>query len=202
MRLAVAACAGAIGLVSQMPSGPGPIPDALIREIAAAVPAGIESFLLTSLVEPEAIVAQVRAAGTTAVQLVDALPPGALASLRKALPNTKLVQVIHVVGRESLTEAQSLAPLVDVLLLDSGNPTAAVKELGGTGRTHDWTLSREIVESVGVPVYLAGGLHPANVADAVRQVRPFGVDVCSRLRTHGALDQAKVAAFVTALRSA
>ena len=202
MQLAVAAGATAIGLVSQMPSGPGPIPDKLIHEIAAAVPAGVESFLLTSLVEPEAIAQQVRAAGTTAVRVVDALPAGAHAALRQALPNTKIVQVIHVGGRESVTEAQSLAPLVDVLLLDSGNPLAAVKELGGTGRTHDWTLSREIVESVSVPVYLAGGLDPMNVAEAVRLVRPYGVDVCSRLRTDGALDQAKVAAFVAALRPA
>jgi len=199
MQMAVSAGAGAIGLVSRMPSGPGPIPDALIREIAAAVPAGIDSFLLTSLVEPDAIAAQVREAGTTAVQLVDALPSGGLGRLRQALPATKIVQVIHVVGPESVAEARSLAPLVDLLLLDSGNPSAAVKELGGTGRTHDWALSREIAESVRVPVYLAGGLHPLNVAEAVRQVRPFGVDVCSRLRTAGALDPAKVRAFVEAL---
>lgn len=202
MQLAVAAGAGAIGLVSQMPSGPGPIPDSLIREIALAVPEGIESFLLTSLVDPDAIAEQVRVAGTTAVQLVDAIGVNGLAKLRAALPCKKLVQVVHVVGRESVTEACALAPLVDFLLLDSGNPAALVKELGGTGRTHDWALSREIVESVSVPVYLAGGLHPLNVAEAVRQVRPYGVDVCSRLRTDGALDLSKVRAFVAALRSA
>ena len=89
---------------------------------------------------------------------------------------------------------------VDALLLDSGNPSLAVKELGGTGRTHDWKLSRRIRDSVSIPVFLAGGLTPSNVADAVAAVEPFGLDVCSGVRSDGNLDPVKLRAFVDAVK--
>jgi phosphoribosylanthranilate isomerase len=95
-----------------------------------------------------------------------------------------------------------VAPEVDALLLDSGNQSLPVKELGGTGRTHDWSVSRRIVEAAPVPVYLAGGLTPDNVGEAVRRVRPFGVDVCSGVRSGGRLDEARLAAFAAAVRAA
>jgi phosphoribosylanthranilate isomerase len=199
-RLAVAAGASALGLVSAMPSGPGVIEEELIAEIAATVPPGVATFLLTCLQDVEAIVAQQRRCRTNTLQLVDELPAGAHAQLRNALPGIGLVQVIHVVGPESIAEAAGIAPHVDALLLDSGNPKLAVKELGGTGRRHDWAISRKIVESVAKPVYLAGGLNPGNAANAVAQVGPFGLDLCSGVRTDGRLDPEKLEAFFTALR--
>jgi phosphoribosylanthranilate isomerase len=89
---------------------------------------------------------------------------------------------------------------VDALLLDSGNPSLATKELGGTGRAHDWAVSRRIRDAVGVPVYLAGGLNPQNVRKAIAQVQPFGVDVCSGLRTDGRLDAVKLEEFMRAVQ--
>lgn len=182
-----------------MPSGPGPISEALIAQIAADAPRHLRKFVLTSLTDADAIARQVMRAGTDTVQLVDALPPGSHARLRDLIPHVKLVPVVHVTGDGAIREAELLAPDVDAILLDSGNPTAAVKELGGTGRTHDWTVSRAIVDAVGIPVYLAGGLRAENVADAVDAVRPYGVDVRSGVRTHGAHDAEKLAAFVAAL---
>jgi len=91
--------------------------------------------------------------------------------------------------------------IIDALLLDSGRPGNTVKELGGTGRTHDWSTSRAIVEAVECPVYLAGGLCPENVAEAIRTVRPFGVDVCTGVRTDGKLDEAKLKDFIAAVRA-
>jgi len=193
--LAIRYGASAIGLVSAMPSGPGPIDEALIADIAAAVPPPIATFLLTCATTAEAIVNQVRRCRTSAVQLVDAIAPPVYAELRLALPGVKLVQVIHVQGEASLEEARAAAGHVDALLLDSGNPSLAVKELGGTGRAHDWRVSRRIVESVAVPVFLAGGLNPGNVREAMATVRPFGIDVCSGLRSDGRLDEVKLAAF-------
>ena len=201
-RLAIALGADALGLVSAMPSGPGVIADVMIAEVAAAVPPPIATFLLTSRQDAAGIVAQVRASGANTVQLVDALPEGAYAELRAALPGVRLVQVIHVLDDASLDEAAAAAAHVDALLLDSGNPRLAVKELGGTGRVHDWALSRAIVDRSPVPVFLAGGLRAENVADAVRQVRPFGVDVCSGVRTDGRLDPARLSALVAALAGA
>jgi phosphoribosylanthranilate isomerase len=198
-RLAIDAGASAIGLVSAMPSGPGPIDEADIAAIAAAVPPPTETFLLTALTDAEAVAAQHRRCGTTAVQLVDALEEVELRRLRRLLPDVRLVQVIHVSGPDAVDEARAAAPLVDTILLDSGNPTLAIKELGGTGRVHDWAISRRIRESVGVPVLLAGGLHPGNAREAYDRVLPAGLDVCSGLRPNGRLDAGKLRGFFDAL---
>ena len=200
--LAIAMGASAIGLVSRMPSGPGPIPEARIRDIARIVPPGVATFLLTSETTAEPIIAQQRYCGTNTLQLVDEVEPGVHAALRAALPGVKIVQVIHVRDDDSVAEARQVSPHVDAILLDSGNPSLATKELGGTGRAHDWAVSRRIREAVKVPVYLAGGLNPQNVAKAIAQVEPFGVDVCSGLRTEGRLDAEKLEHFMRAVREA
>lgn len=199
-RTALAHGADALGLVSHMPSGPGVIPEGLIAEIAASVPAGTATFLLTALTDPEAIIAQHRRCRTSTIQLVDALAPGAHALLRRALPGVQLVQVVHVTGENAVAEAAAVAPHVDFILLDSGNPNLAVKELGGTGRTHDWAVSRRIVATCGRPVFLAGGLRPDNLAAAHAQVGPHGFDLCNSVRTADVLDEAKLAAFFAAVR--
>ncbi len=198
-RLAIAAGASALGLVSAMPSGPGPIAEDEITRIAAGVPRPTETFLLTALVQAEAIADQQRRCGTTAVQLVDRVEEPELRRLRRLLPDTRIVQVIHVTGPESVDEARAAAPLVDTLLLDSGNPRLAVKELGGTGRVHDWEHSRQIRDTVSVPVLLAGGLHPGNARAALQQVEPAGLDVCSGLRLNGRLDARLLHAFFGAI---
>src|SRR5438552_6385967 len=194
-RLAIESGASAIGLVSEMPSGPGPIPEDLITEIAATVPPPIGSFLLTCKQDVASIIEQQRRLRTNTIQICDRLESGTHEDLQKALPGISLVQVIHVTGPESVDEALNIAPAVDAILLDSGNQALAIKELGGTGRIHDWSLSRQIREKVSVPVFLAGGLRAANVAEAIRAVRPFGIDVCSGVRTNGALDESKLKAF-------
>lgn len=191
--------ASALGLVGHMPSGPGVITDDLIAEIARKVPPPIGTFLLTSETDARAVIGHQQKVGTNTVQIVDALQTGTYAEIRQALGGVKLVQVIHVTGEESLDEALRIAPEVDALLLDSGNPNLAVKELGGTGRTHNWTISRRIVESVPVPVFLAGGLKPENVRAAVEAVQPFGLDLCSGVRTGGRLDPYKLERFFAAL---
>ena len=197
-RLAIEHGASALGLVSAMPSGPGPIPDELIAEIAAKIPPGVSSFLLTCEQDADAIIDQQRRLRVNTIQICDRLPAGSYGRLRKALPGVALVQVIHVTGPEAVEEAIAIAPEVDAILLDSGNQSLPIKELGGTGRTHDWCLSRAIREAIEVPLFLAGGLKPENVADAIREVRPFGIDVCSGLRTEGQLDPQKLAAFFRA----
>ena len=201
VELAVAHGASALGFVSKMPSGPGPIEEELIASIVPHVPAGIATFLLTSETTAEPIIAQQKRTGVNTLQLVDAVEEGTLARLRDALPDVGLVQVIHVTGPESVDEATALAGEVDALLLDSGNPRLAVKELGGTGRVHDWSISRAIREAVDVPVYLAGGLNASNAAQAVREVRPYALDICSGVRTDGRLDEVKLRGFISAATS-
>jgi phosphoribosylanthranilate isomerase len=193
--MAIEAGAAALGLVSKMPSGPGVISEEMIASIAARVPPCVATFLLTCEVDASAIIAQQKRTGVNTLQIVDRLPSGAHQILRAALPGIALVQVIHVRGPASIEEALAVSPHVDGLLLDSGNSALPVKELGGTGRTHDWTISRQIREAAPVPVFLAGGLTAANVAEAIRQVEPFGIDLCSGVRTEGRLDALKLEGF-------
>jgi phosphoribosylanthranilate isomerase len=200
--MAIKAGAAALGLVSRMPSGPGVISEELIAGIASRVPPGVATFLLTSQLEPRAIIAQQKRTGVNTLQFVDCLKPGAHQKIRAALPGISLVQVIHVRGPESIEEAMALAPYVDALLLDSGNPALPVKELGGTGRTHDWSVSRQIRDAAPVPVFLAGGLTAENVTDAICQVEPFGIDLCTSVRTNGRLDADKLADFFHAVSTA
>jgi len=199
--LAIEHGADAIGLVSAMPSGPGPIPEQRIAEIVRMVPPGVDAFLLTSRTDAAGLVAQVRSLELRTVQLVDRFEAGACQALAAALPGVRRVQVIHVNGEDAIADAQAAAGCVHAILLDSGEPDLPVKRLGGTGRTHDWDVSRRIREAVPVPLWLAGGLRPDNVGEAIRRVGPFGVDVCSGVRTDGALDPDKLARFVAAVRA-
>ncbi len=201
-KLAIASGASAVGLVSAMPSGPGVIEEERITAIAQTVPPPVATFLLTSEVSPDRIVAQQRRCGTNTLQLCDHLTPEVHRELRAALPGIGLVQVVQVEGEASIDYAVSVAPYVDALLLDSGSLSGPVKQMGGTGRTHDWNLSRQIRERVPVPVFLAGGLTDENVARAIAAVRPFGVDLCSSVRTEGRLDEDKLSRFFRAAGNA
>jgi phosphoribosylanthranilate isomerase len=201
-RLAIRLGADALGLVGEMPSGPGPIDDGLIAEIAATVPPPVATFLLTSRIIPDHIVDHVLATRVNTVQLVDEVPDAAYAALRRHAPAVRIVQVLHVQHNGVLEEAARLAPLVDAFLLDSGRPAAAVKELGGTGRTHDWSISARLIAASPRPVFLAGGMRPDNVAEAIRTARPFGIDLCTGVRTAGRLDEAKLRSLISAIRAA
>lgn len=194
-RLAVESGASALGLVGEMPSGPGVISDAGIADIVKVVPPGIATFLLTSETSATGIIQHQQRVHTNTLQLVDRVPAGDYAKIRAALPAVKIVQVIHVLDEASVEEALEAAQFVDALLLDSGNPNLEVKELGGTGRVHDWRFSRRIREQAGIPVYLAGGLNPGNARQAIETVEPFGLDICSGVRTNGRLDPVKLEAF-------
>ena len=197
-RMAISFGAAAIGLVGKMPSGPGPIEDALIAYIIQTVPPPIATFLLTSETTAEDIIAHHQRVHSSTIQIVDAVTERNYKLIRERLPSVKLVQVIHVIDESSVAEAVELSEEADALLLDSGNPKLAVKELGGTGRVHNWNLSKKIVEQSKVPVFLAGGLNAGNVAEAIETVNPFGVDICSGVRTNGNLDKQKLDAFFKA----
>lgn len=198
-NIAIRFGASALGLVGKMPSGPGVITDEMIAEIALATPPPIATFLLTSETATTTILNHYQKVHTNTIQLVDDVSYKCYRELRAQLPMVKLVQVIHVANEQSVEEAQAIAPHVDAILLDSGNPNLEVKVLGGTGKTHNWIISRKIVEAVSVPVFLAGGLNPENAQRAVEEVNPFGLDICSGVRTNGRLDPVKLEAFFKAI---
>ncbi len=192
--------ASALGLVSEMPSGPGVIPESLIAEIARRIPPFVSSVLLTSKRSPSEIIEQRHRCGTNAIQICDDLDPEGLDEVARALPGVDIIRVIHVHGEGSMEEAKTVSQYVDGILLDSGSKGGSVVELGGTGRTHDWEISRRIVEAVEVPVILAGGLNPGNVAEAITLVKPYAVDICSGVRTGGSLDSDKLQSFMSRVR--
>jgi len=194
-KLAIEGGASAIGLVSEMPSGPGVISEDKIFEIAKVVPPPVATFLLTSKTDINEIIDQQKRLRTNTIQLVDELKTGTYSELRNALPGIKIVQVIHVLNENSIKEAIKVSKDVNAILLDSGNPNLEIKELGGTGRKHNWQISKKIREKVEIPVFLAGGLNHTNVKEAIETVSPFGLDVCSGLRTNGNLDRNKLRLF-------
>jgi phosphoribosylanthranilate isomerase len=200
--IAIRAGADALGLVGAMPSGPGPIADALIAEIAAATPPPISTFLLTSETTASAIADHIRRTGATTVQIVSHIRPAEAARLADLAPLTRRVQVIHVEGTDALDMISAYAPHAHAFLLDSGRTNAAISELGGTGRPHDWRISAAFVKASPIPVFLAGGLCAANVGDAIRRVQPFGVDLCSGVRTDGHLDEGELKRFILAVQYA
>ncbi|MBA3646129.1 MAG: phosphoribosylanthranilate isomerase [Gemmatimonadaceae bacterium] len=199
IRIAVRAGADALGFVGEMPSGAGIIGEEVASQLIPIVPPPVATFLLTCETDATRIVSQQRRCGANTLQLVDRVSEEVRSLVCRQLPGIKIVQVVHVTGRESVDEALSAQETADAILLDSGNQSGAIKELGGTGRVHDWAISAEIREKLRVPIFLAGGLNPGNVREAIDAVRPYGVDVCSGLRTEGKLDPAKVDAFISAV---
>lgn len=200
-KLAISYGASALGLVSEMPSGPGVISEKLISEIAEIIPPSIGSFLLTSKQIAEEIIQQQKRCKVNSIQLCDTVKQNELEKLRKELPGISLIQVIHIKDMNSTEDAVTVSRFVDALLLDSGDKESEIKELGGTGRIHNWDISRDIREKVNKPIFLAGGLNPSNVINAITTVQPFGIDVCSGLRTNGILDEKKLAEFIRVINN-
>jgi phosphoribosylanthranilate isomerase len=201
-KLAIKYGADALGFVSAMPSGAGVIVEELIPKIVSTVPPPTATFLLTCRVKADEIISQILRCKTNTVQLVDRVEREVYHKIHQELPWIKIVQVIHINSKDSIKEAELISPSVDALLLDSGNQSLPVKELGGTGRVHDWSISKTICEIIDKPIFLAGGLNFDNVQEAIRSVRPFGVDVCSGLRTNGGLDEEKLKQFIIRVKNA
>ena len=197
--LAIKHGADALGLVGNMPSGPGVIADELISQITKHVPPPIATFLLTSERKASDIIAHHQKVQTNTIQIVDSLLEMDYAKIREAIPTVKIVQVIHVLNEKQIDEALEIEQWVDAILLDSGNPNLKVKILGGTGNSHDWKLSRKIREAVKKPVFLAGGINAQNVQQAIAEVNPYGIDLCSSVRTNGQLDASKLDIFFKAI---
>ena len=200
-KLATAYGASALGLVGHMPSGPGVISNRRIYKITNSAPPMVSTFLLTSKTKSSAIIDHYKKVNTSTIQIVDALENMDYQHIRNELPHVKIVQVVHVLDDKSVEEAIGVSKHVDAILLDSGNPNLKTKKLGGTGHTHNWDLSRKIREQIDTPVFLAGGINSNNVKKAIEHVKPFGVDLCSSVRTNGKLDENKLSNFFKIIES-
>jgi len=193
---AVDAGATAIGvLVGVAESVPDRVTPDVGKKIAASVPGGVTTVMVTHLTDPEEVADIAGYMKVRAVQVHGDMDVRGLRTLRSLLPGVLIIKTIHVTGDEAAFRARDYAAAADMLLLD----TAAGGKIGGTGVTHDWSVSAEIVESSRVPVILAGGLNPENVAAAIEKVKPDGVDANSGLEHEdGSKDFEKIKAFVAA----
>ena len=200
-ELAIEYGANILGLVGPMPSGPGIVDNTQIARISASIQSPIKTFLLTSETTFEGIVRHHAKVNTTSIQICDYPDPDVYHRLKIQLRGIEIIQVIHVTDQSAVHKALEYHENVHALLLDSGSPNAAVKTLDGTGQVHNWDISRSIVEVSRCPVFLAGGLNPGNVSEAIRLVNPDGVDLCSGVRTNNRLDPVKLRHFIQMCRN-
>jgi phosphoribosylanthranilate isomerase len=128
-----------------------------------------------------------RKTGADIIQIHGSLEPENIAILKN-----KIYQRLIVAINSESQETHGLDSIADAILLDTLNNG----KLGGSGKTHDWNMSAELVERLKVPVILAGGLNPNNVVEAVRKVRPYAVDVSSGVETDGRKDPEKINSFI------
>jgi phosphoribosylanthranilate isomerase len=187
LELAVRAGADAIGLIVDVDVETSrEIDPDLAVELARATPPLVTTVLVTMPDTPETTVELASRIQPDVVQIHGASTPGDLAYLSANLDG-------DVIKAVSPGEAETYETVADALLVDSLDETGA----GGTGKTHDWDRTRELVEKLSAPVVLAGGLTPENVAEAVETVRPFAVDVASGVEAKaGRKDADAVASFV------
>jgi len=193
---AVSFGAAAIGMAAETPTGGRALTHAEIARIVAAVPETTGTFLMTTRRSAIELAELARNAGVNTIQLWDEPDPDAYAHLRSAVPGISIVQSIPVMGEGAIETAISVSPRVDALLLDSASRSVPVRWEEQHGRTHDWRISRRIADAVSIPVILSGGLTHLNVADAIRAVRPYGVEVCSGVRTKGQLNTTLLVQFL------
>ncbi len=187
----------AVGLLGCMPSSPRAIDMDLARQIASVVPVAVETFLLTASLSGEEIAEQAKYCGVTAIQIAQHVDPIEYQHIATRLPHIKRVQVVHVEDESALDLIDVYEPHVHAFILDSGSTGATVADLGGTGRVHDWRISSEFVRRTSKPVFLAGGLNPRNVRDAISVMAPFGIDLCSGVRRNNKLDAGLLDEFTT-----
>ena len=192
--------ADALGFTVRLPSGVHDgLTEAKARSIVAALPPFISSVAITYVDNAREAIDLCRYLGVCALQLHGEFATRDLELLRAALPHLKLIRAVHVTGPDAISLARALERRVDALILDTYDAESG--RAGATGKTHDWTISRQIVESVRVPVILAGGLTAENVAAAVQAVLPWGVDVHTGVEnTDGTRNLSKTRAFIDAAK--
>lgn len=173
-RECIAAGADALGFHVELEHSKCPIGAATTASIISHVPPFVASVIVTTVIEPKALIRIARATGANTLQLQGEVSADTVRAVKAVSPYLKVYAVVHVFGTDAIEAARKIEG-VDAIILDSADKTSGAR--GGTGKTHDWNISKKIVESLSIPVVLAGGLNPDNVAEAVRLVKPYAVDV-------------------------
>jgi len=162
------------------------------------LPPFIEPVAVTHLQETNDLIRLVRDSRCTTLQIQDTVEPSGIDTIRDALPYLKVLKAVHVMDESAIPTAKRYEPYADALILD----TRTREKIGGTGIPHDWNISATIVANSAIPVILAGGLTPENVASAIRKVRPYGVDVHTGIKKDGVRSPERTLAFAREARNA
>jgi phosphoribosylanthranilate isomerase len=193
--VAVAAGADAVGFVVEISRSKRSIDRGEARGLIQGLPPFVSSVIV---VEPQSAAEAANLAldtGADVIQINDSLSFEDMATLKNMVPARLVATVPASPG--GLNHARQMTRVADALLIDSFEGG----KLGGTGTVHDWNLSSDLVRNVDVPLILAGGLDPENVAEAIEKVRPYAVDVSSGVETDGAKDPEKIKAFLKEVKS-
>ncbi len=193
---AIEAGANTIGMLTGVPEYvEDKISPETAKKIVVSLPRGIRTVMVTHLLEVSKIVEIAEYTGISALQIHNDLSTEGMKSLREYVPNLELIKTIHVLDESAIEDAKVYESFSDIILLD----TKAGERIGGTGKTHDWNISKRIVEEVGIPVILAGGLNPRNINEAISKVKPAGIDANSGLENKdGSKDFDKIRIFAAA----
>ena len=167
-------------------------------EMVRRLPPFIEPVAVTHLQGTDDLINLVRDSRCTTLQIQDAIEPSEMDTIRDALPFAKIVKAVHVIDESAIKVGKLYEPYADALILDSRTR----EKIGGTGIPHDWNISATIVANSAIPVILAGGLTPGNVAEAIRRVRPYGVDVHTGIKRDSVRDPEKTLMFAREARGA
>ncbi len=168
-----------LGFIVDIEKSEDSLSRSVARDLIMQVPLEITPVMVTYLNKASDVVELARFVKPMAIQFHADITVGEIGKIRKALPKMKIIKAVHVTGEKAIDEAKKFEDYADYILLDSKSKG----KIGGTGKTHNWNISRKIVEKCKKPVILAGGLNPENVLDAVRIVKPFGVDVNSGVKS-------------------
>ncbi|MBO5344578.1 MAG: phosphoribosylanthranilate isomerase [Clostridia bacterium] len=165
------------------------------REIKLALPKNIKTTLITHLEKADDIIEIASFIDVDYIQLHSHLPETEVETIKQALPNTKLLRLIHIAEDGTILNDLSKIKYVDFYFTDSIN--LKTNQVGGTGLLHSWETDKKLVETLDKPVFVAGGLTPENVGEIVNFCKPYGVDVNSGCRaTGGGRDKLKMKQFV------
>jgi phosphoribosylanthranilate isomerase len=188
--------ADAVGML--LAPSPRRIPAEQARDIVESLPPFVTPVIVMMPSAAEEAIEAARAISPGALQLQGDEPPEMLVKIKRALPGVRLIKAVHVGGGDELVKARLYENVADAILLDTVSP-----ERGGSGQTHDWSVSKKVVASIKKPVVLAGGLTPYNVAGAIKAVRPYAVDVASGVEAEGRIkDMALINTFIRNAREA
>lgn len=205
--MAVRCGADAVGFITEVPvHTPRKIDSDTASRLIGRVPPFVDSVLVIMPADARQALELIRKGRPDAIQIHNDLGARDIGMIRDGLDGNRqrIIKTLTVpagagrAARSLIAQIEELesSGLIDAVLLDSAKAGMS----GGTGLTHDWSVSREIVENTEIPIILAGGLRPENVRSAVEEVRPFAVDTASGVETEGKKDPAKVSRFIKEAR--